>query len=172
MHSIWQSIYAGKWYFTHARPLRQARLEAKQRCWQINQLTSDNEERTHLLKQLCPHLKALEVGRDFYCDYGFNIIGEGKLTLANKVVILDAGRVQFGDNVMVGNETVICALHHPKDAEKRAQGLQRAEPVIIGPNVILGDKVSILPGARIPANTVIPANSVVTRTTFTEDKSD
>ncbi|NMH59448.1 maltose acetyltransferase domain-containing protein [Alteromonas ponticola] len=166
MHPIWQSIYAGKWYSTHAKPLRQARLAAKQWCWQLNQLDLGDDERINVLKHLCPAATSLQVGMQFFCDYGFNIQLQGQATFGNRVVVLDAGIVKLGDNLIVGNDVVICALHHSKDACKRGQGLQRAEPINIGRNVTLGNKVTVLPGTVIPDNTNVQANQLVTRNDF------
>ncbi|MCW8107808.1 hypothetical protein OPS25_04755 [Alteromonas ponticola] len=166
MHPIWQSIYAGKWYSTHAKPLRQARLAAKHLCWQLNQSDSADNGREALLKQLCPNVASLEIGQQFYCDYGFNIHSKGHVNIGAKMVILDAGLVELGENLTVGDEAVICGLHHPKDFRKRSQGLQRAEPVIIGTNVTLGNRVTVLPGVTIPDYTVVTDNVVVSRHLF------
>ncbi|MCW8091459.1 maltose acetyltransferase domain-containing protein [Alteromonas sp. ASW11-130] len=166
MHPIWQSIYAGKWYSTHAKPLRKLRIQAKQACWQLNQLDTDDHRREELLRQLCPHMHSVAVGQDFYCDYGFNIHCKGSALFGDRTVVLDAGLVKLGNNFKAGNAVVICALHHPKDSEKRAQGLQRAQSVIIGNNVTLADNVTILPGAVIPDNTMISEREVVSPRTF------
>ena len=47
---------------------------------------------------------------NFYCDYGFNIeIGE-KFYSNHNLVILDASKVEFGDNVFIGPADIAFTL--------------------------------------------------------------
>ena len=99
----------------------------------------------------------------FYCDYGYNIeIGENFYSNHN-LVILDAAKVIFGDNVFVGPNCGFYTTHHPIETEARICGYAYASPIIIGNNVWIGGNVVVLPGVTIGANTVIGAGSVVNR---------
>lgn len=97
----------------------------------------------------------------FYCDYGFNI-SLGKNFYANhNLVILDANKVEFGDNVFIGPNCGFYTAGHPLDYVSRNKGLEYAKPIKIGNNVWIGGNVCVLPGVTIGDNVVIGAGSVV-----------
>lgn len=77
--------------------------------------------------------------------------------------------IQIGDNVLTGSNVLITDNAHgesvfevlnipPKDRPLFSKG-----PVIIGDDVWIGEKVSILPGVHIGKGCIIAANSVVTK---------
>lgn len=105
----------------------------------------------------------LEIEPNFYCDYGFNI-SLGKNFYANhNLVILDANKVEFGDNVFIGPNCGFYTAGHPLDYVSRNKGLEYAKPIKIGNNVWIGGNVCVLPGVTIGDNVVIGAGSVVTK---------
>ena len=62
----------------------------------------------------------------FWCDYGYNIeLGENFYSNHN-LVILDCGKVTFGDNVFVAPDCGFHTAGHPIDYERRNQGLEYA----------------------------------------------
>ena len=78
-------------------------------------------------------------------------------------VILDAGGVSFGDDVLVGPQ---CGFHtsgHPLDAEARRRGLEYARPIRVGSGVWFGAGCHVMPGVAIGDGAVIAAGSVVTQ---------
>ena len=104
-----------------------------------------------------------QIRSPFYCDYGYNIsIGENFYANVN-LVVLDGGKVSFGDNVFVAPNVGIYTAGHPLDVEQRNQGLEYAYPVTVGNNVWIGAGVNILPGVTIGDNSVIAAGSVDTK---------
>ncbi len=99
----------------------------------------------------------------FWCDYGYNI-ELGKNFYANhNLVILDAAKVTFGDNVFLAPDCGFHTAGHPVDADRRNLGLEYAWPITVGSNVWIGAGVQVLPGVTIGSNVVIGAGSVVTR---------
>ena len=67
----------------------------------------------------------------FWCDYGYNIeLGENFYSNHN-LVILDCGKVTFGDNVFVAPDCGFHTAGHPIDYERRNQGLEYAYPMAI-----------------------------------------
>lgn len=99
----------------------------------------------------------------FHCDYGFNI-EVGDYFFANyNLVILDIGKVAFGDYVFLGPNVAIYAVSHPIHHEKRKTGFENGAPVTMGDNVWVGGNAVITPGVAIGDNVVIGAGSVVTR---------
>ena len=96
-------------------------------------------------------------------DYGFNIeIGENFYSNHN-LVILDANKVKFGDNVFIGPNCGFYTSGHPLDYQTRNKPLEYAKPITIGNNVWIGGNVCVMPGVTIGSNTVIGAGSVVTK---------
>lgn len=163
-HDIWQQIHAGQWYQTHNPLLEEARRKAKTACWQLNQLSSDDSEARQVIQQqLLTNVVSAAIGSDFACDYGFNIYSEGKLTLGNRVVLLDATAIRFGHNVVIADKVVMTALTHPLEAAMRKVGWQKALPISIGDNVVIGEGCTVLPGAIIAANSHIPPGTVITK---------
>lgn len=89
-------------------------------------------------------------------------IGEyAHITAINSIVI--------GNNVLTGRRITITDNYHGKsqledlELPPSKRNLYSKGPVIIGDNVWIGDKVSIMSGVHIGDNTVIAANSVVTK---------
>ena len=141
------------------------RQAVKELCYDYNNLRpSQVEERKELMK------KILQTDRDdfwieqpFVCDYGYNIeVGKNFYTNHN-VVILDAAKVKFGDNVFIAPNCGFYTAGHPIDAESRNAGLEYAKPIEVGNDVWIGGNVVVLPGVKIGSNVVIGAGSVVTK---------
>lgn len=147
------------------KELMAERTKAKELCYDFNQLRpSEMEKQTEILKKLLGKTKgAFCITAPFWCDYGYNIeIGENFYANHN-LVILDAGRVTFGDNVFVAPD---CGFHtsgHPIDFQRRNQGLEYAYPITVGNNVWIGAGVHVMPGVTIGNNVVIGGGSVVVK---------
>lgn len=92
------------------------------------------------------------------CELGNNSgIGEGA-RLYGKIII--------GDNVMMGPHCWIYTQNHEFryiDRPMRVQGPQRERSVIIGNDVWIGGRVTILPGVHIGNGVIIGAGAVVTK---------
>lgn len=76
------------------------------------------------------------------------------------------GPVTIGNDVMMGAECWIYTQNHEyryTDRPMRLQGPQPENPVIIGNDVWIGGRVTILPGVHIGNGVVIGAGSVVTK---------
>ncbi len=74
--------------------------------------------------------------------------------------------VTIGENVMVGQELLVYTHNHcmdRTDIPMREQGMTQDIPVIIGDDVWIGSRVTILPGVHIGNGAVIGAGSVVTK---------
>ncbi len=99
----------------------------------------------------------------FYCDYGYNIEVGDNFYANFGCVILDVNRVTIGDNVLLAPNVQIYTAGHPVDPEKRLTGKEYGKPVFIGNNVWIGGGVIICPGVKIGDNVTIGAGSVITR---------
>ena len=145
--------------------LIEERRKAKQLCYEFNILSPLEEEKgREILKKLFGEIKNnFTITAPFYCDYGYNIeIGENFYSNHN-LVILDAAKVTFGDNVFIGPNCGFYAAGHPLDARQRNKGIEYAKPISVGNDVWIGGNVTVLPGVNIGSNVVIGAGSVVTK---------
>jgi len=120
---------------------------------------------------IAPGLRALfaEVGSGvmveapFHCAYGLNISLGADVYLNANCTILDTAPVTIGAKTLLGPGVhVYCANHH-KDAEKRAEGLENAQPVTIGTQVWIGGGAIILPGVNVGDKATVGAGAVVTK---------
>ena len=76
------------------------------------------------------------------------------------------GRVVIGKNVMIGPQCWIYTQNHETsqiDIPMRLQGPQNMKPVIIGDDVWIGGRVTILPGVKIGNGVIIGAGAVVSK---------
>ena len=105
----------------------------------------------------------LEGDNNGECIIGSGVsLGEySHITCANKIVI--------GDGLLTGRFVLITDNSHgrgvieERDIYPLARKVYSKGDVVIGKNVWLGDKVTILPGVHLGDNVIVGANSVVTR---------
>lgn len=143
--------------------LLEERDRAKDLCYDFNQLRpSEKEKQTKIMKKLLGKTKGeFTLVAPFWCDYGYNIeIGENFFANHN-TIILDGGRVIFGDNVFIAPGCGFHTAGHPIDYERRNQGLEYAYPITVGDNVWFGAGVQVMPGVTIGSNVVIGGGSIV-----------
>lgn len=151
-------------YDANDRELLEARERAKMLCYGYNTLQPDNiDQQTKIIRKLFGKTKNdFCIMAPFWCDYGWNIeIGENFFANHN-TIILDGGKVRFGDNVFIAPNCGFYTAGHPVDAFQRNQGLEYAYPITVGDNVWIGAGVHVMPGVTIGNNTVIGGGSVVT----------
>jgi len=99
----------------------------------------------------------------FYCDYGAQIRVGARVFVNMSCIFLDAAAIVLGDDVQLGPGVQLLTSDHPRDAAKRAGGLESAHPISIGARAWLGGGTIVLPGVEIGNDTTIGAGSVVTR---------
>ena len=76
------------------------------------------------------------------------------------------GTCIIGNDVMMGPDCIIYTYNHKYDDVNhtmRGQGFTEEEPVVIGDDVWIGGRVTILPGVHIGSHSIIGAGSVVTK---------
>lgn len=159
-----EKMLAGELYNSSDKQLVDELIKAKKLCNQYNSLgVEDMEKANEIIKQLFSKTgNEFTIMPNFYCDYGFNIeIGE-KFYANHNLVILDANKVIFGNNVQIGPNCGFYTSGHPIDKETRRK-VEFAKPIVIGNDVWIGGNVCVMPGVTIGDNTVIGAGSVVTK---------
>ena len=144
--------------------LLKERNRAKDLCFEFNNTKPSDEKQTAIFKKLLGKTQNnFTITAPFWCDYGYNInLGENFYSNHN-LVILDAAKVTFGDNIFVGPSCGFHTAGHPIDFERRNQGLEYAHPITVGNNVWFGAGVQVLPGVTIGDNVVIGAGSIVVK---------
>lgn len=145
--------------------LLEERDKAKDLCHQYNQLRpSDRSGQREVLKKLLGKTgENFIITAPFWCDYGYNITLGENFYANHNLVILDAAKVTFGDNVFVAPDCGFHTAGHPIDFERRNQGLEYAYPITVGDNVWIGAGVQVMPGVSIGSNVVIGGGSVVVK---------
>ncbi|MBA9025655.1 acyltransferase [Peribacillus huizhouensis] len=76
------------------------------------------------------------------------------------------GPCHIGNDVMMGPDCVVYTRNHKFDRidiPMWKQGFYDEEPVIIGNDVWIGGRVTILPGVKIGNGVIVAANAVVTK---------
>ena len=145
--------------------LAKERLAAKDLCWEYNQLRpSDEQGRDEVMRQILGKVRdTVWIEQPFWCDYGYNIEVGHNFYANHGMVILDAAKVTFGDDVFVAPNCGFYTAGHPIDFERRNQGLEYAWPITVGDNVWIGAGVQVMPGVTIGSNVVIGGGSVVVK---------
>lgn len=141
------------------------RLRAKELCMKYNSLDMKQvAEKENILKLLFKKdVNIMAIEPNFFCDYGYNITIGKNFYSNHNLVILDANKVEFGDNVFIGPNCGFYTSGHPLDYETRNKGLEYAKPIKVGNNVWIGGNVCVMPGVTIGNNVVIGAGSVVVK---------
>ena len=137
---------------------------ARRLCQKLNTMDrSDFKGLQAVVKELLGKSDNAWINPPFYCDYGKNI-EVGKNFFGNyNLMILDVGKVRFGDYCQVAPNVSIYTAGHPVHPATRNTMYEYGVDVTIGNNVWIGGNVVICPGVTIGDNAVIGAGSVVTK---------
>lgn len=145
--------------------LGEERKKAKELCYEYNQLhPSDEKGQKEIMRKLLGKINGeFDILAPFWCDYGYNIEIGRNFFANHNIVILDCGKVTFGDNVFIAPNCGFYTAGHPIDLERRNKGLEYAYPISVGDNVWIGAGVHVMPGVTIGSNVVIGGGSVVVK---------
>jgi maltose O-acetyltransferase len=124
---------------------------------------ADQTARDDVLAELLRSIgEGTEVLSPFHCDYGYQIAIGARSFVNFGAVILDSASVRIGNDVQIGPGAHLVTPTHPLDADERRTGVELASPIVLGDDVWLAARVTILPGVTIGDGAVIGAGSVVT----------
>lgn len=157
-------MLSGDYYNASDEELVKERDYARSLAFEFNHTRlSDKEKKQEILKQLIVAKGSFLIEAPFYCDYGYNIeVGEN--FYANYgCTILDVNKVKIGDNVLLAPNVQIYTATHPIATMERLTGKEYAKPIVIGNNIWIGGGAIICPGVKIGDNVTIGAGSVVTK---------
>ncbi len=121
-----------------------------------------------LFRETCARQFLLNVGKNINIEKGAMItstmeIGDNSGVGINAQIY---GKVILGENVMMGSECMIYTTNHcfnRVDIPMNRQGFSEEKPVVVGNDVWIGGRVTILPGVHIGNGVVIGAGAVVTK---------
>lgn len=89
-------------------------------------------------------------------------IGNGVWLNNNAVIIAERSRISIGESTLIGTEfTVYDSDFHDLHLGRRLNGAGKTAPVLIGKNVFIGSRVTVLKGVTIGDNSVIASGAVV-----------
>lgn len=148
-------------------------------CTKLNRTSMIRQsKRNRIVKKLFGYVggEPYYVASPLYVQYGENVsIGKNFVSNFN-LVLLDNGKIDIGDNVMIApNVTLTTALHSmvaderrvfvsPKDFLSGHRGnYEYTKPIKIEDGVWICSNVTVCPGVTIGKNSVIGAGSVVTK---------
>jgi maltose O-acetyltransferase len=164
MKSEKEKMLDGNFYNAGDEQLIKDRDYARDLTFEFNNTRpSEKENRMEILKKLINYKGSFYIEAPFNCDYGYNIeVGEN--FYANfGCTILDVNKVTIGENVLLAPNVQIYTAAHPIDPIERLTGKEYAKPIVIGNNVWVGGGTIICPGVKIGDNVTIGAGSVVTK---------
>lgn len=148
-------------------------------CTKLNRTAMIRQaKRNRLIKKLFGYVggEPYYVASPLYVQYGVNVsIGKNFVSNFN-LVLLDGGKIEIGDNVMIAPNVTITTELHPMIADERKVfsstrdllsgrrgDYEYTRPVKVEDGVWICSNVTVCPGVTIGKNSVIGAGSVVTR---------
>jgi len=159
-----EKMLNGEWYLPSDELLSRQRNKCRQQCMKYNHLTTNNtHEHEKIIYEILNAGENINIEPYFWCDYGYNITVGDNFYSNHNLVILDAAKVNIGNDVFIGPNVGIYTSIHPLDYHERNKGIEKAEGITIGNNVWIGGGCQIMPGVHIGSNVVIGGGSVVTK---------
>ena len=166
-----EKMLAGELYDPGDAELCELRSKAQRFMRAYNQtIVDDVQVRDALLRS---HIGAIgescAIRSPIHVDYGVNIFIGDRVFINYGCVLLDVCRIDIGTGTQIGPAVQIVTADHPRDAAKRAAGLEMGKPISIGENVWIGAQAVILPGITIGADAIVGAGSIVTRDVLSKE---
>lgn len=164
MKSEKEKMLEGNFYLAGDMELVREREHARNLIFEFNHTRpSEKERKKEILQQLICVKGSFHIEAPFQCDYGYNIEIGDNFYANYGCIILDVNKVTIGENVLLAPNVQIYTAAHPIDPMERNSGKEFGEPITIGNNVWIGGGSILCPGVRIGNHVTIGAGSVVTK---------
>lgn len=173
MASEEQRIFAGRLFDARCEELKTIKHRAHEACRRYNAMDEFDPQRTEIVRSLLG-----AIGENGYMqgpiqfNYGVHTF-IGRHFFANfNLLVMDDGRIDIGDHVMIGPNVSLLATNHPLIAAERTRLTypdghvsmsEYARGIRIGNDVWITAGVCVLDGVTIGDGAVIGAGSVVTK---------
>lgn len=189
-----EEMLQGGYFYQYDSELSLERDRAATACWRFNTLTYpptngvSTEERARLFLEIMQPRESSSfpveeasvrsnvgrVGRHvavespFHCDYGYNISIGNNVSIGKGCTMNDAGKIQIGDNCIIGPNVSMYTIELSTDPKHRqgGHGAQLGKGIIVDSDCWIGGGVIIMPGKVIGKGSTIGAGSVVTKVRF------
>lgn len=140
-----------------------ASQEALRTTAELNSGYHEPERVRELLAQLTgrPIDPSVTLFPPLHADFGRNLRIGKRVFLNSGCSFQDQGGVTIGDDCLVGHDVVFASLNHDLDPTKR--GDLHPAPIVIGSNVWIGARATLLAGVTVGDDAVIAAAAVVTK---------
>ncbi|OAA60726.1 C6 zinc finger domain-containing protein [Cordyceps fumosorosea ARSEF 2679] len=186
-----EEMLQGGYFYQYDTELSLERDRAATACWRFNKLTYpptngvSTEERARLFLEIIQPRESSSfpaeeasgrsnvgrVGRHvavespFHCDYGYNISIGNNVSIGKGCTMNDAGKIQIGDNCIIGPNVSMYTIELSTDPKHRqgGHGAQLGKSIIIDSDCWIGGGVIIMPGKVIGKGSTVGAGSVVTK---------
>ncbi|KAJ3474878.1 hypothetical protein NLG97_g9654 [Lecanicillium saksenae] len=186
-----EEMLQGGYFYQYDAELSMERDRAATACWRFNSLTYpptngvSTEERARLFLEIVQPRDSSSfpideasgrsnvgrVGRHvavespFNCDYGYNISIGNNVVIGKGCTMNDAGKIQIGDNCIIGPNVSMYTIELSTDPKHRqgGHGAQLGKGIIIDSDCWIGGGVIIMPGKVIGKGSTVGAGSVVTK---------
>ena len=168
-----ERIFQGKLFDAHTEPLMQIKHRAHEVCRRFNAMDEYDPERQAFLRTILGGY-----GEEVYFqgplqfNYGQHTFLGSRVFANFNLLVMDDGRIEIGNHVMIGPNVSLLATNHPLIAEERLRLVypdghcsmsEFSRGIVIEDEVWIAANVSVLDGVRIGRGAVIGAGSVVTR---------
>lgn len=105
--------------------------------------------------------KRIDIGRGSkFCVYGKCYLGD-RFSISGRSTIICRKSIVFGDNVLLSWDVLIMDSDFHKILNDQGVVINGDRSIIIGDNVWIGCRSTILKGCKIPSNSVIAAGSII-----------
>ena len=160
-----ERMLAGLPYKAWLDGLEEERFACKQKIYDFNMLPpKDGKKIPDMLKDIFGKTgENIWIEAPFHCDYGWNIEVGNNFFANYGLTILDVGKVTIGKNAQIAPNVSIYTAGHPIHPDSRNSGYEYGIPVTIGDNVWIGGNTVIMPGVTVGDNVVIGGGSIVTK---------
>lgn len=131
----------------------------------LNRLTFDDAAE---VRALFSELIGTQVDDGFVLIPPFHATGGAGMKIGRNVFVnqnctfYDLGRLEIGDDVMIGPNVSLITSGHPVEPSRRRDFVV-AKPIAIERNVWIGAGATIIGGVTVGENSVVAAGAVVTR---------
>lgn len=130
-------------------------------------MNSANMLRTFFSKNILKNVgKKVTIERGAYFTPGVSLGNYSGIGVNCELYAVNGGEIIIGDYVMMGPECVIYTSSHTHsrtDIPMQKQGMSEPQNVVIGDDVWIGRRVSIMPGVTIGKGCIIGTGAVVTK---------